>query len=122
MSWLRIIHQTTYRYKKAVRFGPHRLVLRPREGHDVHIEEMRVKIEPEFELAWSRDLFGNCVATVHLLSPADRLRIQNEVLLHQTGAFPATPNSTGYPDRISSSIFGNGISGCGCLPYEQLSN
>jgi Bacterial transglutaminase-like N-terminal region len=51
MSWLRIIHQTTYRYKKAVRFGPHRLVLRPREGHDVHIEEMRVKIEPEFELA-----------------------------------------------------------------------
>jgi hypothetical protein len=33
----------------------------------VHIEAMCLKIEPEFELAWSRDLFGNCVATAHLL-------------------------------------------------------
>ena len=67
MSWLHIIQDTTYRYKKAVRFGPHRLVLRPREGHDVRIEQIRVEIEPEFELEWSRDLFGNCVATAHIL-------------------------------------------------------
>ena len=46
-------------------FWPHRLVLRPREGHDVRIEEMRLEIEPEFELEWSRDLFGNSVATAH---------------------------------------------------------
>ena len=50
MSWLQIIHETTYRYKKAVRFGPYRLVLRPREGHDVRIEQIRVEIEPEFEI------------------------------------------------------------------------
>jgi transglutaminase-like putative cysteine protease len=88
MSWVHIIHDTSYRYKKPVRFGAHRLVLRPREGHDVHIEEMRVIIEPEFELEWSRDLFGNCVATAHILSPADRLHIHNEVLLYQTTPFP----------------------------------
>ena len=29
MSWLLIILETTYRYKTAVRFGPHRLGLRP---------------------------------------------------------------------------------------------
>jgi hypothetical protein len=51
MSWLRIIHDTTYHYKRAVRFGAHRLVLRPREGHDVRIEEMCLEIEPE--LSWS---------------------------------------------------------------------
>lgn len=84
MSWLRIIHDTTYHYKRAVRFGAHRLVLRPREGHDVRIEEMCLEIEPEFELEWSRDLFGNSVATAHLLSPAERLRIHSEVLLRQT--------------------------------------
>ena len=50
MSWLQIIHETTYRYKKAVRFAPYRRVLRPREGHDVRIEQIRVEIEPEFEL------------------------------------------------------------------------
>ena len=70
MSWLHIVHDTTYFYKKAVRFGPHRLVIRPREGHDVRIEEIRVEIEPTFDLEWSRDLFGNCVATAHILSPA----------------------------------------------------
>jgi Transglutaminase-like superfamily/Bacterial transglutaminase-like N-terminal region len=105
MSWLHIIHQTTYRYNKAVRFGPHRLVLRPREGHDVHIEEMCLKIEPEFELEWSRDLFGNCVATAHILSPADRLQIRNEVLLHQTTPFPQRPirqdTSPGFPVQFS---------------------
>src|SRR3984957_13058477 len=88
MSWLHIVHDTTYFYKKAVRFGPHRLVIRPREGHDVRIEEIRVQIEPEFELAWSRDLFGNCVATAHILTPAEHLRIRSEVLLHQTAPFP----------------------------------
>ena len=57
---LRITHsETTYSYTKPVQFGPHRLVLRPREGHDVRVEEMRLEIVPEFELAWSRDLFGS---------------------------------------------------------------
>jgi transglutaminase-like putative cysteine protease len=105
MSWLHIVHDTTYFYKKAVRFGPHRLVVRPREGHDVRIEEIRVEIEPAFDLEWSRDLFGNCVATAHILSPAERLRIHSEVLLQQTAPFPQrsaereTP--TGFPVHFS---------------------
>ena len=88
MSGLRIIHETTYRYKKAVRFGPHRLVLRPREGHDVQVMDMRLEISPEFELKWSRDVFGNSVATADFLSPADQLTIRSEVLLRQTAPFP----------------------------------
>ena len=88
MSWLRIIHETTYRYKKAVRFGEHRLVLRPREGHDVQVNDMRLEISPEFELKWSRDVFGNSVATACFLSPADQLTIRSEVLLQQTAPFP----------------------------------
>ncbi len=83
MSWLRISHETAYRYSAPVRFGAHRLVLRPREGHDARVEEMRLEISPEFELEWSRDLFGNSVATVHFLAPADRLFIRSQVLLHQ---------------------------------------
>jgi transglutaminase-like putative cysteine protease len=88
MSWLRIIHETTYRYRTAVRFGPHRLVLRPREGHDVQVKEMRLEISPEFELKWSRDVFGNSVATANFLSPADQLTIRSEVLLQHTAPFP----------------------------------
>ena len=88
MNRLRIIHETTYSYKTPVRFGPHRLVLRPREGHDVRVEEMRLEIAPEFELEWSRDLFGNSVATAYLMMRADHLRIRSEVLLQQTKPFP----------------------------------
>jgi transglutaminase-like putative cysteine protease len=88
MSWLRIIHETTYRYRTAVRFGPHRLVLRPREGHDVQVKDMRLEISPEFELKWSRDVFGNSVATADFLSPADQLTIRSEVLLQHTAPFP----------------------------------
>jgi transglutaminase-like putative cysteine protease len=105
MSWLHIVHDTTYFYKKAVRFGPHRLVIRPREGHDARIEEMRLEIEPAFDLEWSRDLFGNCVATAHILSPAERLHIRSEVLLHQTAPFPqrSAPRETptGFPVHFS---------------------
>jgi len=101
MSRLRIIHETIYSYKEAVRFGPHRLVLRPREGHDARVEEMRLEISPEFELEWSRDLFGNSVATVHILSPADQLRIRSEVVLQQTAPFPLRGSRpammVGYP-------------------------
>lgn len=88
MSLLRITHETIYRYGKAVRFGPHRLVLRPREGHDVQVKDMRLEISPEFELEWSRDVFGNSVATAHFLSPADQLRIRSEVTIEQTAPFP----------------------------------
>jgi transglutaminase-like putative cysteine protease len=88
MSWLKIAHETTYRYAKAVRFGPHRLLLRPREGHDVRVEEMRLTIEPPAEVEWSRDLFGNSVATAHFESPAEQLRIRSDILLEQTLPFP----------------------------------
>lgn len=88
MSYLRIFHETTYRYIRPVIFGPHRLVLRPREGHDIRVEEMRLEIEPEFELHWSRDVFGNSVAMVHFLQPSSVLSIRNRLLLHQVAPFP----------------------------------
>ncbi|MDF3057346.1 MAG: hypothetical protein K0R17_1561 [Rariglobus sp.] len=78
---LRIIHQTRYTYKKEVEFGDHRLVLRPREGHDVRVEAMDVKIEPAAQLTWSRDVFGNSVATVEFEEPAKELLIESNVLI-----------------------------------------
>ena len=104
MSLLRIIHETTYSYKAPVRFGPHRLVLRPREGHDVRVEEMKLEIAPEFELEWSRDVFGNSVATARFLQAADQLRIRSEVLLRQTAPFPLRaerPSPIGFPVEFS---------------------
>lgn len=88
MSCLRIVHETTYHYAKPVHFGPHRLVLRPREGHDLRVEEMTLRISPDYDLEWSRDVFGNSVATAYFFSPSDTLSIKNTLLLNQTNAFP----------------------------------
>jgi transglutaminase-like putative cysteine protease len=78
---IRIVHQTRYSYTKAVHFGPHRLVLRPREGHDLRVESMEVKTEPDAQLTWSRDVFGNSVATVEFDEPAEELLIESNVLI-----------------------------------------
>ena len=46
MKRIRIIHNTEYHYRTPVVFGPHRALLRPREGHDVHIDSSRLEVEP----------------------------------------------------------------------------
>jgi transglutaminase-like putative cysteine protease len=83
MSRLRIIHDTVYRYASDVSFGPHRLVLRPREGHDVRLLGMQLTVEPAHELRWSRDLFGNTIGTLSFQAPARRLHIQSDVLIER---------------------------------------
>jgi transglutaminase-like putative cysteine protease len=84
MTRLRIVHETIYRYRKPVTFGPHRLVLRPREGHDVDVAAMTIEVQPSFELDWSRDVSGNSIATLHLTLASDVLRIRSDVLLDRT--------------------------------------
>ena len=111
MSRLRIHHETIYFYRKPVRFGPHRLLLRPREGHDIRVEELTLEIEPEFSLDWSRDVFGNSVATIQPLHPAKELRIRNRVVLRQTAPFPANTASSAKPSAfpVAYSPFESGI-------------
>jgi transglutaminase-like putative cysteine protease len=82
---LRIVHETLYRYHEPVKFGQHRLVVRPREGHDMHVETMQLNITPAFELSWSRDVFGNSIATVDFLEPSDELKIVSDVFVTRSG-------------------------------------
>ncbi len=79
MSRLRITHTTKYRYAEPVEFGMHRLVIRPREGHDLQVETLDLSISPEAKTTWHRDLFGNSIALVHFHSAAAGLEIRNEV-------------------------------------------
>jgi transglutaminase-like putative cysteine protease len=66
MSILTIRHVTTYRYNKPVAFGEHRLMLRPRDDDDQKIIEAELEITPRpKQVAWTKDSFGNHVATAH---------------------------------------------------------
>jgi transglutaminase-like putative cysteine protease len=79
MKRIRIVHRTAYHYTSPVTFGTHRAMLRPREGHDAHIADTRLEIEPRAQVRWRRDIYGNSIAILDFLEPAACLRIASEV-------------------------------------------
>ena len=53
MPLLTIHHKTEYRYARPVAFGEHRIMLRPRDGHDLRVRSSRLRIMPEpMSLRW----------------------------------------------------------------------
>lgn len=63
MPRLTIHHKTEYRYARPVAFGEHRIMLRPRDGHDLRVVSGDLAIVPEpMRLRWIHDVFGNSVA------------------------------------------------------------
>ncbi|PWV65604.1 transglutaminase family protein [Plasticicumulans acidivorans] len=81
MQRLQIIHRTEYRFPVAVRLGPHRLMLRPREGREIHIEAARLDIEPQPLLRWCRDANDNAVAIATFNEASSQLTVSSEVLI-----------------------------------------
>lgn len=79
MKRIRIIHKTEYFYNQPVTFGPHRALMRPREGHDLHIARGAVDIEPKAKVRWLRDIYDNAIAIVTFEEPSDKLSISSEV-------------------------------------------
>ena len=84
MPSVTIAHATTYRYRAEVPFGPHRLMLRPRETRDLRLTSFDLAISPEARIDWSHDVAGNSVATARFavrtrgrrkLEPAWRERV-----------------------------------------------
>ncbi len=80
---LRIHHRTEYRYDRPVAFGPHKLMLRPRDGHDLWVEDAYLTISPQAETRWFFDVFGNSVAEATFHEPADTLRIDSELYIRR---------------------------------------
>ena len=81
MRRLQIKHVTTYQYAETVTLLPHKLLLRPREGHDIRIESAELIISPAHQLQWQRDVYDNAVAQATFLDPSNQLSIGSRVLL-----------------------------------------
>lgn len=98
---LRVRHTTVYDYVQPVALHRHRLVLRPREGHDLRIVQMQLHIEPRHSVTWVRDVFGNSIAWIDFAEPATRLHIDNQFEVERLAPFPEhtlhRPLSVGYP-------------------------
>ncbi len=71
-------HVTTYRYANPVSFGRHRLMLRPRDSHEMKLHGATLGIAPTpSQVVWQYDVFGNSVALIDFAEPATDLVIDS---------------------------------------------
>lgn len=101
-----IQHRTEYRYRQPVRLGPHRLMLRPRESHELRLVSTEITIWPPAALTWAQDVFGNSIATASFTGDSDSLVIDSAVCLELTSdpwpVFPIAACAIRYPFSYSN--------------------
>jgi transglutaminase-like putative cysteine protease len=87
MPILAIRHITTYCYKKTVAFGEHRIMMLPRDDGDQKVLKCELVITPEpSQLSWTRDSYGNHIATAYFADQASELRFESKLHLDHTPA------------------------------------
>jgi len=58
-------------------------MLRPRDGHDLWVDDAFLTIRPQATLRWYFDTFGNSIAEANFFDPTDVLVIESELLLRR---------------------------------------
>jgi len=99
MPLLRIHHKTEYRYAHPVAFGEHRIMLRPRDGHDLRVLSGSLEITPApMSLRWIHDVFGNSVAIAAFDERAEALSFVSTATVEHNPAeaFALTPDDPAY--------------------------
>lgn len=99
MPRLTIHHKTEYRYSRPVAFGEHRIMLRPRDGHDLRMLSGDLRIEPKpMSLRWIHDVFGNSVAIANFDERSDVLTFTWTATVEHNPAeeFALTPDDPAY--------------------------
>jgi transglutaminase-like putative cysteine protease len=98
---IRIVHRTEYAYSRPVTLNRHRLMLRPRDGHDLWVDDAYLRIAPRARLRWFFDPFGNSVASATFAEPTDRLAIESELILRRYpvdhARNPVSPHISPFP-------------------------
>jgi len=101
MKYLTVRHETRYTYSNPVPFGAHRLMLRPRDSHDLRLVGAELTLSPPGELRWMHDVFGNSVARVEFADQAAELLIVSTLHLEHYGLarpnFPIAAEAQVYP-------------------------
>ena len=88
MRFLGVEHVTTYHYRRPVILGVHRLLLRPRDGHDLRLIATALDLSPVGTVRWVYDVLGNSVALTSFTEEASELRIASRLTIARYGALP----------------------------------
>ena len=99
MPLLTIHHKTEYRFAHPVAFGEHRIMLRPRDGHDLRVLAGSLEIVPQpMSLRWIHDVFGNSVAIATFDERAETLTFSSTATVEHNPAdeYALTPDDPAY--------------------------
>jgi transglutaminase-like putative cysteine protease len=88
MQRYKILHRTYYNFPSPVHLGPHALLLRPREGHELRVESALLTTTPLARVRWHRDAEDNSVAIASFDEPTSHLLIESTVFVHQFNQVP----------------------------------
>jgi transglutaminase-like putative cysteine protease len=103
---LKIRHSTVYRYRRAVSFGQHRAMFRPRDSHDLRVLDARLVLSPPGEVCWIHDVFSNSIALITFDERADQLRFDSLIEIEHYGlSDPETmlrEHAASYPFRYDN--------------------
>ena len=101
MTVLNVRHTTVYRYSRPVALGDHRLMLRPRDSHDLRLIKTNLSFSPQASVHWMHDVFGNSVAIASFAEPASELRVESSLVLEtyatERPVFQITADASRYP-------------------------
>ena len=85
MPTVSIRHKTTYRYRRPVAFGEHRMMLRPHEAPDQRLLRSDLLICPQpVQVRSVHDLFGNCVDIARFERASELLSFESRQVLEHT--------------------------------------
>jgi transglutaminase-like putative cysteine protease len=111
MPILKVVHRTRYSYANPVTFGDHRMMMRPRDSHDLRLLDTGLTLSPPATVRWMHDVFGNSVAVARFSEPATELLVESsfrfehyplpaeEVILEEYArAYPFSYDAEDIPD------------------------
>lgn len=107
MPHVRIKHSTEYTYHRPVRPTTHRLMLRPRDSHDLRLREATLAVTPPpSRTRWAHDVFGNSVCYLEWAAAGTTvIRIVSTLDLDHFPArsdLPLDPAAETYPFSYST--------------------
>jgi transglutaminase-like putative cysteine protease len=97
MARVHIRHATSYAYNAPVGLSQHRLMVRPRDSHDLRLHDATLSISPApASTRWAHDVFGNSICLLDWEPEArtERLEIVSMLDLTHYPAGPALPRAT----------------------------
>jgi transglutaminase-like putative cysteine protease len=105
MPFVTIRHITTYRYRRPVAFGEHRMMLHPRDSHDQRVIQADLRISPEpRSLRFMQDAFGNHVGIARFSRRSNELSFESVVCVEHSPRDGFGLEDAGRPSRVKYSI------------------